>query len=286
MKQARAESFSIWVTSSALAHGLALALILQFLPVQDGTRSGDVRDSLRVSLVLPSSNQTAKPDTAAVWVTEKDFVAAKPDEAVTASTTVARLEAAPMTVPHKKTETQDTLATKRVAVETVPDMPVRLPRPTDSAQQAAPVEQTRQAATDVYQPKAKPSPERMAARVAIVKREVPVGEDMPVSASESQAGGAAADYGYLLGLLHREISRHKRYPFMARRRHVEGTATVGFSLNSVGVVRGAGVVDSSGHGMLDRAAVAAVQGISPFGAAAAYLGEDQDFRVQVAFRLR
>jgi len=289
VKQATPDNLFIWVSSSVLAHGLALALIFHLLPTDGGTRPGERGHSLRVSLVSPPSNQAAKPRNAAVPAP------AKKNESATPSMTVARVRPVPTRLPPTKTPLRDTPVPDVVA-QTISDKRTPAPLPSERAQSVAQaafqVSSTKapaeldhplpgligQRPMDVHQPKAEPAPGQRNARVEAGKLSVP--------RSEARARDGAADHGKLLGLLHREISRRKRYPFMARRRHVEGTATVGFSLNSAGIVRGAGVVDSSGHGMLDRAAVAAVEGISPFGAAAAYLGEERDFRVQVAFRLR
>ena len=86
--------------------------------------------------------------------------------------------------------------------------------------------------------------------------------------------------------LHRAIEREKRYPLSARRLGREGTASVAFQLRPDGAIDGLQVASSSGEPALDRAALRAVAGISPFGEAGNYLDETAPFRIDIAFRLR
>jgi protein TonB len=86
--------------------------------------------------------------------------------------------------------------------------------------------------------------------------------------------------------LHRAIEREKRYPLSARRLGREGTASVAFQLRPDGAIDGLQVATSSGEPALDRAALRAVKGISPFNEAGSYLDETAPFRVDIAFRLR
>ena len=106
---------------------------------------------------------------------------------------------------------------------------------------------------------------------------------------ESEARPSAYPHARLLELtdrLHRAIEREKRYPLSARRLGREGTASVAFQLRPDGAIDAIQVAASSGEPALDRAALRAVQGISPFGSAGDYLDESTPFRVDIAFRLR
>jgi protein TonB len=102
--------------------------------------------------------------------------------------------------------------------------------------------------------------------------------------AESDAAGAP-DRLELLALLHEEISRHRRYPALARRQQREGTATVRFELEPSGRILDVDVVGSSGFQSLDRAALAAVKEVSPFRPASTYLQAAQRFEVRVVFEL-
>jgi protein TonB len=117
------------------------------------------------------------------------------------------------------------------------------------------------------------------------------------SARQSPSGGQAVvhtgpdvdAHARLLALtdrLHRAIEREKRYPLSARRLGREGTASVAFQLRPDGAIDGLQVAASSGEPALDRAALRAVKGISPFNEAGRYLDETAPFRVDIAFRLR
>ena len=96
---------------------------------------------------------------------------------------------------------------------------------------------------------------------------------------------ASRDYDRLLSLLHAEISKHKRYPTLARRQRREGTATVAFRLHPDGGLERLAVLHSSGYGALDDAAMQAVQGVAPFRVARAHLSAPRRFTVKVSFRL-
>jgi protein TonB len=61
-----------------------------------------------------------------------------------------------------------------------------------------------------------------------------------------------------------KIESHKKYPEAARARYIEGRVTLGFVLTAGGRTQAVTVVKSSGHPILDQAAVAAVKDASPF----------------------
>lgn len=60
------------------------------------------------------------------------------------------------------------------------------------------------------------------------------------------------------------IETNKRYPLIARRQHWEGKVGVRFTINSSLKVEDIKVVSSSGHQILDRAAISAIESASPF----------------------
>lgn len=62
--------------------------------------------------------------------------------------------------------------------------------------------------------------------------------------------------------LRRAIEGHKVYPMFARRRKLEGTVVLGFSISSSGRLMGARVTRSSGHSVLDDASLDAIRAAS------------------------
>lgn len=84
----------------------------------------------------------------------------------------------------------------------------------------------------------------------------------------------------LLREIRARIERAKRYPLWARRRAIQGTATVAFRILEGGKVDGLRVVKSSGSALLDQAALEAVRRAVPFPRVP---GEIQ---VSLVFRLR
>ena len=93
------------------------------------------------------------------------------------------------------------------------------------------------------------------------------------------------DKDFLLGLLHDEISTHKKYPFMAVRQRREGLVTINFLLHPDGHISNISVVKSSRYDLLDNAARLAVEKISPFQVAENYLHQTELFNVDIDFRL-
>ena len=67
-----------------------------------------------------------------------------------------------------------------------------------------------------------------------------------------------------LAELARWLERHKRYPRQARSRGIEGTTSVRFTLDRHGQLLAHQMVESSGFGVLDRAAESLLARASPF----------------------
>jgi len=83
------------------------------------------------------------------------------------------------------------------------------------------------------------------------------GGEEPVTAS-----GAGLEQ-YLQEIL-KKIERNKHYPLQARSRRLEGKTTIGFQLLADGRIGAVAVVRQSGHSILDRAALQAVNRAAPF----------------------
>ncbi|HHP7235459.1 MAG TPA: TonB family protein [Desulfobacterales bacterium] len=81
------------------------------------------------------------------------------------------------------------------------------------------------------------------------------------SVGSSPAHGSAADY---LGMVRLMIENHKRYPHAARQRRIQGQAVVRFVISADGAVTNVALAETSRHGILDKAALAAVKDAGPF----------------------
>ena len=89
----------------------------------------------------------------------------------------------------------------------------------------------------------------------------------------------------ILELLHSRIADNKRYPYLAKRQRREGVTTVAFVLHPSGMIEDMHLINSSQTNALDRAALSAVKGISPFIPAQDYLKQAETFKVDVVFKL-
>lgn len=78
--------------------------------------------------------------------------------------------------------------------------------------------------------------------------------DMPA------AKGSSSD---LIGMIRRAIDRSKHYPLIAKKRGVEGTVSLEFTINGRGRPENVRVVKSSGSDMLDAAALRTVSAAAP-----------------------
>lgn len=117
------------------------------------------------------------------------------------------------------------------------------------------------------------------------------GEDMQVESSGSSprysaaAGGAtsaAAIQGELLSWLHGELARSLVYPAIARRRGLEGRVELSLAINADGSLQLAQLRSSSGHRILDVAALDFLRDLFPSPLAP---GADIQLPVQVEWRL-
>lgn len=82
------------------------------------------------------------------------------------------------------------------------------------------------------------------------------------------------------------IENEQRYPLTARKGRQQGRVTVTFQLNKLGNLVASNVTSSSGHRLLDRAAVKAVHAVGQFPALPAELSEETRFQVILHFTLK
>jgi protein TonB len=68
----------------------------------------------------------------------------------------------------------------------------------------------------------------------------------------------------IFSLILRKLETAKRYPRMARKMGIEGTAVVRFKLKPEGGVEAVELVDSSGSAILDKASLETVRAAAPF----------------------
>jgi protein TonB len=92
-----------------------------------------------------------------------------------------------------------------------------------------------------------------------------------VAAGNPPGGGGAAKHGtddhtlsQYLRLVRERIGRYKKYPFIARKRGLEGEVGVRFLLTGAGEAQLLAISRSSGQEILDRAALKAVEDGAPF----------------------
>lgn len=92
-----------------------------------------------------------------------------------------------------------------------------------------------------------------------------------------------ADY---LATLASWLARHKRYPRAARRRHLEGVATLSFTVNAAGNVLRYEVTKSSGYDVLDREVANMLQRAEPLPSLPRDLGRATlDIAIPIRFEL-
>jgi protein TonB len=99
-------------------------------------------------------------------------------------------------------------------------------------------------------------------------------------------GSGSALSGYLREI-RRLLEKHKDYPWMARRRQLQGVVAVVFTIGSGGQIEAARISRSSGHALLDRAAQDTVRRVGRFPPLPAALNRQKlTIEVPLAFRLR
>ncbi|MCW5798080.1 MAG: energy transducer TonB [Nitrospira sp.] len=71
-----------------------------------------------------------------------------------------------------------------------------------------------------------------------------------------------ADYGWLAGILSPRIETLKQYPVDARLKHIEGRVVVRIVIQENGQIVSAAIAKSSGHDILDQAALETIRKVS------------------------
>ena len=84
----------------------------------------------------------------------------------------------------------------------------------------------------------------------------------PTGTESSIAGGEAMER--YLQTIRNKIEKNKNYPMRARTLRLQGGAMVAFLVHADGQIEGLDIRQSSGHGVLDRAALQAVTRAAPF----------------------
>lgn len=110
------------------------------------------------------------------------------------------------------------------------------------------------------------------------------------TATDADGGGEAAERGQAerryLAALRRALSRERHYPPMARRRGLEGTARVQFTIAADGAFSGIRVSRSAGAASLDDAAARTVRQLARFDPIPPVIGRRHwTVRVPIVFRL-
>jgi TonB family protein len=87
----------------------------------------------------------------------------------------------------------------------------------------------------------------------------------------------------LLKILHEEIAAKQVYPENALALNQNGKVTIGFTLNSAGLIQNVNLIKSSGVESIDSAALAAVQAVPPLQNKQITLTSNEYFAIDVIF---
>lgn len=180
-------------------------------------------------------------------------------------------------------------ATKPPAPPPVTSPPV-LPPPPDAPPSTArhvplPTEAPNRAPQPVQIAAALPPPPPPASAPAAKAAEAP--PPAPVAAPSSKAAQEARQsWG---GQIRGEIDRKKRFPAAARAARLEGKVRLALTVRGDGALLSVQLANSSGHPLLDEAALAAARAAAPFPPAPAKMGgapnANYTFRLALAFTL-
>ncbi len=142
-----------------------------------------------------------------------------------------------------------------------------------------PVSPTAQMVTQAFTPSLNPR-----TRVAALPRKSPQG--LPDS-HDGLGEDLNVVRGLFAGKVRQQIADAKYYPRIARRRGMEGQPVVTFTLNKAGGVMRADLAQTSGHKLLDQAALDAVHQAAPYPEIPAELKTDTyQFKLPISFILK
>ncbi len=126
--------------------------------------------------------------------------------------------------------------------------------------------------------------QRLEKSIPSVKAQEAVAEKAAIpTVTSAQLQGLADKYK---SLIRAAIFSKKEFPRQARRKRLEGTTVVGFSVESDGSIHKLNIVKSSGFDVLDRAALKAVKKVRQFDAIPKLLNRSYwEFEIAVSFKL-
>lgn len=143
-----------------------------------------------------------------------------------------------------------------------PPPPEPPPPPPEAKVRRAP----RPVAKPTPQPQPEPEPTPQPEPEPIAETPAPAPEPPPPPPPPpAPKAPARVDLGGYGSALQRAVLAHRSYPVMARRQRLEGRAMIRVVLNRQGtLVAGPELVESTGHEVLDRAALRMLQAAAPF----------------------
>lgn len=163
------------------------------------------------------------------------------------------------------------------AAEVIPDPPLPPQKPVDAPKSKATTAKQRSASL--------PSPSRSASAADPVAHGP--GKAKAGAGGKTKTARGTANLASYQAKLVAHLTRHRSYPDAARRRRLEGSARVSFTINGSGRVVAVSLARSTGHAVLDREALAMVRRASPFPAIPAGLGKSRlTVRAPVRFDIR
>jgi protein TonB len=226
----------------------------------------------RVEKPKPSSNDAAEEE-APSPEPEIAFVPPAPDPAR------SELLAAPPSILSEETPqpAEEALAE---AVTPVTDAPIPTPRPAYEPTRK-PVSKAKPKPKEVQAAEASPprSKEKAAAQKRAGEKKTAAAEPAkrPAKAgggrrekataagsASARGGGSAGEEARYARQLLSHVERHKRYPDAAARQRISGATRLAITITRSGGLAGARVTGSSGHGVLDEAALAAARRAAPY----------------------
>ncbi len=246
---------------SALAHGLALSLVLN---LESPARVSDAEEVTELDLSLFAATVANEP---LASLTEP------------ASASEPEPEAEPESEPEPEPEPEPVVAAEEV-------------RPPEEAT-PPPVKKPKSKPKLPPKPEKKPErrlktarPSNPAPQEAQAKPDAPAGSAAVAGEQGSSSGRAQAEAAYLAEL-QRAIKRQQRYPEAARHRGAVGTATLTFVLQADGRIDRVQIAKSTGDTELDQAAVQALNQLGRFKPIPLAIGRGSwTLRIPIRFDLR
>ena len=89
-------------------------------------------------------------------------------------------------------------------------------------------------------------------------------DEIGTATGSSDNDTPGAEDGIRVSIITESIQKKVRYPLMAKRRGYEGRVLAGFRVDSSGMPDAIEVLESSGHGILDREVISTIRRASPY----------------------